>query len=190
MRSKNQTNCGNFILLSFVTGACVALIVNCAAYAATSAATTDNELKAAYIARLTEFIEWPADADEGVSSAFRICVFGEHPIRPVLEELPRLMSVDERSIEINRIDRPSMAGGCEILFVPASQNHHIPRIHQYTDKKPVLVINEIPDVPAHGQLISIYKEGNRLRIQIHLQEAQAAGFKISSRLLKLAKIVE
>ena len=186
MTSDNHTFLGKLLLLPVLSGACLAFVVNFAVYAATG----DNELKAAYIARFTEFIEWPVNAEEEPAVVFTICVFGNHPIRTLLDKLPRLMRVDQRPIEINRIDHPEMAGSCKILFVPAAENNRIPTIFEYIDKKPVLVINEIPDVLTHGQLISLYKEGDRLRIQIHLREAQAAGFKISARLLKLANVVE
>jgi hypothetical protein len=186
MRSKIHKLRGKLMLLPVLAVVYIALLVNCVAYAATK----DNELKAAYIARFTEFIEWPAGTEEAVTGVFTICVFGDHPIQSLLDELPRLMSVDNQPIEVNRIDHPELASACKILFVPAAKNNHIPQIYEYISNKPVLVINEVPDVDAHGQLISLYKEGNRLRILIHLQEAQAAGFIISSRLLKLANVVE
>lgn len=154
------------------------------------AAGIDDELKAAYIARFTEFIEWPATTEKQYSSSFTICVFHDHPIQSLLEELPRLMDVDGKPITIKRIDTPELSVKCEILFVPKAENGHISRIHEYTDKKPVLVINEVPSAQEHGQLISLYQDSERLRIQIHLRDAQASGFKISSRLLKLANVVE
>ena len=100
------------------------------------------------------------------------------------------MDVDGKPIAINRIDTPENSVNCEILFVPKNENGHLSRIHEYTDKMPVLVINEVPSAQQHGQLISLYQDGERLRIQIHLRDAQASGFKISSRLLKLANVVE
>lgn len=156
------------------------------------AVSTDYELKAAYIARFTEFIEWPQPepSQNGTQRVFTICIFGDHPIEVPLNKLPRLMNVDGRPIVIQSIDSPAYATGCEILFVPAEQNQQIAQILLHIHNKPVLLINEIPDAPPHGTLISLYAEGNRLRIQIHLREVQDAGFKISSRLLKLANIVE
>jgi hypothetical protein len=153
-------------------------------------ASIDYELKAAYIARFTEFIEWPNPASTGNNKVFTICVFGNHPILTPLTELRRLMNVANRSIEVYSISRPEEAARCEIVFVPFSENQRIKEIHQHTANKPVLIINEVPATPTQGQLISLYKEGDRLRIQIHLHAAQEAGFSISSRLLKLASVVE
>ena len=144
----------------------------------------------AYIARFTEFIEWPEPPETAVSNAFTICVFGNHPILAPLSKLRRLMNVANRPIEVYSINQPEEAAGCEIVFVPFAENNRTKDIHQHTAEKPVLVINEVPSTPTQGQLISLYTEGNRLRIRIHLNEAQAAGFKISSRLLKLASVVE
>lgn len=156
-----------------------------AAPALANAEPSEHELKAAYIARFTEFITWPAAAE-----GFSICVYGVHPIQAPLEKLPRLMTVNDRPIDVRRIDHPEAAAHCDILFVPAAENAQLPRIRKYTATRPVLTINEIPGLAHAGQLISLYLDGNRLRLEIHLREAEQAGFTISSRLLKLATVVD
>ena len=177
---------GSFLLLRIFSAACLTLFLSTTG----NTADIDDELKVAYIARFTEFIDWPVSAGNQYSPSFTICVFRDHPIQSLLDELPRLMDVDGKPIAINRIDTPENSVNCEILFVPKNENGHLSRIHEYTDKMPVLVINEVPSAQQHGQLISLYQDGERLRIQIHLRDAQASGFKISSRLLKLANVVE
>jgi len=169
--------------------AAVAALLTCSIAHAVS---TNYELKAAYIARFTEFIEWPASAAHHPDTprAFTICVYGNDPILGPLEQLPQLLKDTNRRIEIRRVDRPQDSVTCDIVFVPYSANEHVAQITAHTEHKPILVINEIQGVPAHGQLISLYTEGERLRIEIHLRAAQDAGLKISARLLKLANVVE
>jgi hypothetical protein len=166
----------------------VALLVYSAAYAD----IRDYKLKAAFIAHFTEFIKWPESesSETGIERVFTICVFGEDPIQAPLAKLPKLMRVGERPIEVHRIDSAAAAEDCDILFVPLDENQQITRIRQHTGKRPVLLINEVPSVPSQGQLISIFPDGDRLRIQIYLRDAQKAGFIISARLLKLVDIVE
>lgn len=151
---------------------------------------SDYELKAAYIAHITEFVKWPRSSPLKDDNTFSICVFGNHPIEEPLAKLPKLMKVDKRPIIIRRIDYPEDALGCNMLFVPLNENGRITEIQKHIEKGAVLLINEVPSIPSHGQLISIYRDGNRLRIQVYLHKAQDAGFIISARLLKLANIVE
>lgn len=153
------------------------------------AVPTNDELKVAYIARFTEFIEWP-ETTADTPPAFKICVFGDAPILQPLQQLPQLMKDNHRNVDIRRIDQAQESFICNILFVPHAANAHLAKIASHTRHKPILVINEVQGVPGHGQLISLYTEGERLRIEIHLRETEDAGLKISSRLLKLANVVE
>lgn len=152
----------------------------------------DHELKAAVIARLTEFVEWPdvlSGADEDAPS-FAICVFGDSPVREPLERLPRLMAVNGRPLAVRPIERARDSTTCDIVFVPAAANAALGAIQAEVHGRPVLLINEIPGAPKHGQIITLYTEHNRLRIAVHLREANDAGLKISARLLKLAEVVD
>lgn len=155
-----------------------------------SADLPEHDVKAAYIARFTEFIEWPeSQAVEQIKPTFDICVFGDHPIEMSLAKLPSLITVKKRRIDVRRISVANAAASCDILFLPASQNDELPQIKTVAHGKPVLVINEIPSAVYRGQIVSLYSNQGRMRFDLHLDQAQGVGFKISSRLLKLANIV-
>ena len=56
--------------------------------------------------------------------------------------------------------------------------------------KPVLIIGGMTDFIRIGGVISILNEDNRFHFEIKPETAQRRGLKLSSRLLKLATIVE
>lgn len=154
-------------------------------------ATPNHELRAAYLARFTEFIDWPPEPEaDNPNKTFAICVFGDDPILTPLARLPQLLRVQGRQLEIRRVDRIDDVDTCQLLYVPAAGESHLGRIKQQIDKRPVLLVNETPSLPFRGQLITLFNDGDRLRLEVHLQAAQNAGFKITARLLKLAIIVD
>ena len=58
------------------------------------------------------------------------------------------------------------------------------------DTRPVLTIGESRNFIHAGGLINFYRKGKKIRFEINAQAARESGFKISSQLLKLARIVE
>lgn len=61
-------------------------------------------------------------------------------------------------------------------------------IQQAVQNRPVLTIGDTTGLLERGALINFYSDGERLRFEVHLNAAEAAGLKFSSRLLKLATV--
>ena len=54
---------------------------------------------------------------------------------------------------------------------------------------PVLTVGEADNFTRDGGIISFYAQGTKIRFEINKQVAENAGLRISSRLLRLARIV-
>lgn len=168
----------------------VALLLSSAAPALAS--QTVYELKAAYVARFTEFIEWPtaAGATSAASdSVFRVCVFGEHPIAEPLAKLPQLLRTHGTAITFRRITTPADASQCAILFIAHESAATLAELRRHIADKPVLTVSDAFGKSHPNVLINFFVENERLRFSVDLAAAREAGFVISSRLLKLAVVV-
>lgn len=150
-------------------------------------APDEDELKATYIARFTEFIVWPPSAD---NKPFDICVLGADPIEAPLAKLPALIDVKGRALRVRRIDSTDTATSCEIVFVSGQKAVHMRALQKKLMNLPVLTVGDTPGLIEQGVLVNFYIEGDRLRFKIHLHLAQESGLKFSSRLLKIAKVEE
>ena len=151
--------------------------------------SSEYELKAAFIARFVEFIDWPSIVG-GASRPFSICVFGAHPIEQPLAKLPELLHVKGNEVEVHRIMQPEQATECGILFIPSNAAASLPEIRRVTQNSAVLTIGDTPGFLQRGVLINFFTEDERLRFEIQLPNARAAGFTVSARLLKLARVIE
>jgi hypothetical protein len=150
------------------------------------AAPPEYELKAAFIARFTEFIDWPPAPPD---APFEICVLGASPIEEPLGKLPALMTAKGRPLRVQRIEGPANAANCEILFVPREQSDRLSAVAKGVRGRPVLTVSDGPGETGDDAQVTFYKEGNQLRLTINLRAADQSGLRFSSRLLKIAKVM-
>lgn len=169
--------------LGLALAACLAQL---ALVAPANATSPEYDLKAAFLARFAEFIDWPQAPEE----VFTLCVYGAHPIQAPLARLPGLVVVKGEPIEVRRVDTVAAATACRILFIPPEALPGFTGDWQRLGAAGVLTVSDSAGAPPPALMINFYHRGGHLRFQVHLNEARAAGLKISARLLKLATIVE
>jgi YfiR/HmsC-like len=145
---------------------------------------SEYQIKAAFLLNFTKFIEWPAS--EAAGSTFSICVLGEDPFGPVLDQLVEGETVGGRKIAVRRI-RAEAAGSCEILYVSKLEQNFQAALAGVGAG--VLTVGEGDGFLDGGGMIAFILEDRRVRFNIDQGAAQKAGLKLSSRLLSVARSV-
>jgi hypothetical protein len=141
----------------------------------------EYQVKAAYLFNFAKFIEWPSEARSG---PLTICVAGENPFGDILTETVRGEVVQERSLAARLISNPEP--GCHIVFVP--QRTDSAAYLQAARSSPTLTVGEAPDFISHGGIINFILEQGKVRFQIDSKAAERAELRISSHLLRLARV--
>jgi hypothetical protein len=162
--------------------ACAATVVPCALIAQGAPdVSLEYRVKAAYLFNFAKFIEWPPPARSG---PLTICVAGRNVFGDVLEQTIAGEAVDGRPLTARVILEPM--DGCHILFVPqgAAETAYL----RTTQDTPVLTVGETPGFVARGGVANFVLEGGRVRFEIDPGHADRAGLRISSRLLRLARV--
>jgi hypothetical protein len=141
----------------------------------------EYRLKAAYLLNFTKFVEWPPAASP---HPFRMCLAGHDPFGEALAVALRGETVGGRSIDVRVIVTPE--AGCDMLFVP----HDVPATPflRAARGSPTLTVGEMPRFTAQGGVINFVLQDGTVRFQINPEEAERAGLRISSHLLRLARI--
>lgn len=141
----------------------------------------EYQVKAAYLFNFLQFVEWPQDAAEG---PLVMCVARPNPFGDHLADTLRGESVGGRRIDVRVIGDPD--GTCDVLFIPreASADPYL----QSARSTPTLTIGEAPGFLQRGGLINFIREGANVRFEIDEAAARRAGLRISSRLLRLARM--
>jgi hypothetical protein len=150
----------------------------------------EYEVKAAFLLNFVRLIEWPASAFSDDDTPYVLGVFADDPFQGALEAVLEGSSIAGRPLRTMRIDSPRDAQRCHLVFVPASQTKQLSTLKRAVAEAPVLLVTEGEDLARRGAAISFYQEGDRVRFEVNRQAAQRVKLKPSSRLLRLARLVE
>jgi hypothetical protein len=91
-----------------------------------------------------------------------------------------------RDIQVRRLRNSDQACGCQLLYVGALDDERSAGLLRWARTRPVLTIGETTSFLREGGIVRLFRDDDRLRLQINNKSAEDAGLKISSRLLQLA----
>ena len=149
----------------------------------------EYQVKAAFLYNFAKFVEWPEAAFKESKSPFTICILGKNPFGDALDSL-REKTVEGRRLLIRKISKIEEADTCNILFISASEKESLPHIRMVTRKWNVLTVGDTNGFAESGVMINLFSVDNKVGFEINLDAAEKASLKISSRLLKLGKIIK
>ncbi|HEV7519055.1 MAG TPA: YfiR family protein [Thermoanaerobaculia bacterium] len=178
---------GALALLGLLLAAAAAPAAQAAAAAPRSPEYT---LKAAFLFNFTKFVDWPADAFADEKSPLTLCLLGGgDPFEGSLDELVANETVNGRPIAVRRKTRGVDLRTCHILFVDRTERERQPEILASLRGSAVLTVGETDRFLADGGLVNFFLEANRVRFEVNLPAVERTPLKISSKLLRLARLM-
>ncbi len=157
----------------------------------TLAQESEHAIKAAFIEKLTHFIEWPdGAAANDPTTPFHLCVYGKTPVYRALEQLAAVSKIKNKPIRLNKVNNRKSLRGCDMLFISRSVTKNTPSILRLLRGQPILSVGDTPGYGEEGVIVNFLTDRDTVKFEINLKQARTAGFKISARVLKLARIVE
>jgi len=148
----------------------------------------EYQVKAAYLLNFARFVEWPPDVLPA-SSPLIIGIVGDNPFGSALEEALRGKSANGHPIQLRRLRWDGLLLPCQMIFVGASEEPHLPQILKFVGQDGVLTVSDIDRFSLRGGVIEFHTVGNRVRFDINRAPALAARLNISSKLLSVARAV-
>jgi len=145
-------------------------------------------IKAAYLYNFTKFVEWPPEAFKDNLSPINLYILGADPFGVTLDSIKNRM-VQGRRLNIKHVNHIEEISGCHILFISASEKENLRSILRALKNSTILTVSEIERFGQRGGIINFILVENKIHFEINPDAAQQSGLKISSQLLKLAKIV-
>ena len=171
-------------------------LVLCAVMAASPSARSaqaqpvadEYQVKAAYLLNFARFVEWSADTLPP-SSPLVIAIVGDDSFGGALEEVLRGKSANGHPIQLRHQRWDGVLTSCQIVFISASEEEHLPQILRYLGQSSVLTVSDIDRFSLRGGVIEFRMVGHRVRFDINRGPAVAARLSISSKLLSVARAV-
>jgi hypothetical protein len=143
-------------------------------------------VKATDLYKFAAFVEWPPSAFSGPADPAVLCVAGDDPFGPVLDQAVRGQKIGGHPIVVTRLDHVDRGAPCNILFAAPSRRQSPADALDMVRGQPVLTVtDEAGDPNARGMIDFVLREG-RVRFRIDPRLAERSGLLISSKLLSLA----
>ena len=146
----------------------------------------EGRVKAAFLVRFGQFIDWPAEAFKASEGAFVIGVIGSPPVLEGLQQISGNRAAPGRSVSAYALKNASDLPNLHVLFVGVSEKERMAHHVASVAGRPVLVVGEWDEAIAQGASINFMLIERRVRFEIALDAAQKAGLVVSSRLLSVA----
>ncbi len=148
-------------------------------------------VKAAFVFNFIKFIQWPGkETLTEQNSPYQLCFIGNNTVAKEFTKLNG-KTIGSKTLDTHRLLQAKECEKCKVIFIsrdtdPLTLKEVISRVKG----KPVLTIGETKAFTKFGGVISFFLENDHLHFAINTKAAKIQGLKMSSRLLKLAVIVD
>ena len=147
-----------------------------------------NQVKAAYLYNLAKFVEWPAEAYRDADDPAIICAVGDDRTGEILQQAVSGKRANGRRVEARNPRTPRDMRSCHVLFIGFSEKGRISDVLRDLENSHVLTVGQTEQFIPLGGMINLAQNNGRIELEIDPATAEAAGLKISSRLLVVSRI--
>lgn len=145
---------------------------------------SEPEIKAAILANMLLFVEWPESGEEA-EEPLAVCYLSDSPVAEALVRLDGKI-LRKRRLRMLRIDAPG-ADRCHALYV--SQGDDAALLASPPGPGPLLLVGDTPGHLQRGVMVNLELVAGRVVFDVDLRAARRAGLNVSSKALRLARTV-
>jgi hypothetical protein len=145
-----------------------------------------QQVEAVFLFYFSQFVDWPPGAFADQASPIVIGVLGDDPFGGALDQAVAGERVNGRPVVVRRLKSLADAPGCHILYISSSEEAQLTRILGTLKGRNVLTVSDLDHFVQSGGMIRFVLIDQHVRLVINPRAAQAAGLKLSSKLLRAA----
>ncbi len=146
----------------------------------------EYKMKAVFIYNFAKFVDWPAGKPPNSEKNLSVCVLGDDPFGSNLNVI-KGKTIRGRTVENKAPVKIENAKDCDCLFISDSEKSSVAKILEDLKDHDVLTISDMDGFLEAGGIIQFVIDKSKVRFLINMVAAKEAGFKVSSKLLELAK---
>jgi len=150
-------------------------------------AEDEKQVKAAFVVNFIQFVEWPEGSFQKGDDPIIIAVADPNSLGEALAAVEGKI-VRGHKVVIQAVN-PKSPGRCHVLIAGGLQGATLQEMLKALGTWPCLTIGDSEHFTEAGGIIRFFLEDRKERFEINLPAAQRVNLVISSKLLKLAKVI-
>jgi hypothetical protein len=149
---------------------------------------TEAGVKAAFLYKFANYIEWPANAFASPAAPLVIGVAGAEDIAAELDRIAPGRNVNGHPVAVKRLKDGESAAGVHIVFF-GKEHGGAAAVRAAREQGALTVTETDRGVESAGSAINFITAGERVAFEVSLDAAEKTGHRISSRMLAVARRV-
>lgn len=151
----------------------------------------EYDVKAVFLYNLAHFVSWPENWHNSAET-FTIGIIGEDPFGNRIDKAVADESLQNKPIRVVRYKSVGQLREnlCDILFISASSISDFNDIKEILGEFPVLTVADTDGFPTNGGMVNLMKRRQQIEVEVNRKAIEKANLFVSSKLLRLARIVE
>jgi YfiR/HmsC-like len=149
----------------------------------------EDRVKAAYLYNFAKFVEWPTASFAGPDDPTIICSVGDDRLADILQQTVSGKQTKGRPVAARQVSSQEQFKSCHILLITFQDKERISQILRWVQSSTVLTVGQSSEFTHLGGMINLVRNDSTLELEINPRAAEAAGLKISSRLLAVSRVV-
>jgi hypothetical protein len=160
-----------------------------AALAQDDAAALERRVKAAFLYKFADYVEWPEGAFPKPNSPVVIGVAGDDQVAAELANVAASRPGEGHPVVVKKLREGDSLAGLQVVFAGRADAGRFLQAARAAPAQPVLLVTEAEGALAQGSIINFVVTGGRVRFEIALDNAERRALRLSSRLLTVAQSV-
>jgi hypothetical protein len=149
---------------------------------------SEDSVKAAYLYRFTQYIEWPDAVPSDLP--FTIAVLDAPDVAAELRRILPGHRIKNSMAQVREIARVQDLGSAQMLYIGSAQIDRVRATIAGLQARPVLIVTDAERGLAAGSVLNFVMVEHRVRFEVSLSAADRSRLRISAELLGVATRVE
>ena len=142
-------------------------------------------VRAAFLFNFARFTAWPSEGGAASDGRMTYCVINDPRVAAALRTATADKQVSGQAVRVLEPTKPEAMTVCDVVYLRETP----PQWLTVPQSQATLVVGEGDDFARDHGMIGFFVNDGRLRFAINTARVRGAGLQISSRLLKLARLV-
>ena len=153
-------------------------------------AEIEYQIKASFVYTVAKFVDWPEGSFQSATSPLTLGVIADSDaVGEAIASALKGKRVHDRALVVKHLSDPGAARDCQILYVGGNRAASDPDVLGQVSAHGVLTVGEGRNFAQDGGILGLTLEESMVQFEVNIEAAQKAGLVISSKILRLGRVV-